>query len=120
VLEALLARSARRRLVTDWGLQQGMHVFGERARAGFLHAAARFTTRDVSSQVTQDVLLLAGAEDHYLPRRHLSQQLDALTNARSVTARLFTRAESAQNHCQVGNLGLAIDVITDWIEQTTA
>ena len=118
VLEALLARSARRRLVTDWGLQQGMHVFGERTRAGFLHAAARFTTRDVSSQITQDVLLLAGVEDHYVPRRHLSQQLDALTNARSVTARVFTRAESAQNHCQVGNLGLALDVITNWIERT--
>jgi hypothetical protein len=38
---------------------------------------------------------------------------------RSLTARLFTRAEQAQNHCQVGNLELALDVIVTWIEFTT-
>jgi hypothetical protein len=35
---------------------------------------------------------------------------------RSLTARLFTRAEQAQNHCQTGNMGLAFRVILDWME----
>ena len=39
-----------------------------------------------------------------------------LTHARSVTARLFTREEQAQQHCQIGNLGLQFRVIKDWIE----
>ena len=39
-------------------------------------------------------------------------------NVRSLTFRLFTDKEDAQNHCNVGNGQLAIDVICDWIEQT--
>lgn len=39
-----------------------------------------------------------------------------LTNARSVTARLFTREESAQNHCQAGNYGLALRTIVNWLD----
>ena len=41
----------------------------------------------------------------------LADQLLTLTAARSVTARAFTEAEQAQNHCQVGNMGLAINVV---------
>ena len=32
--------------------------------------------------------------------------------ARSVTDRVFTRAENAENHCQMGNLALALETIT--------
>ena len=39
-----------------------------------------------------------------------------MTNARSVTARLFTRQEQGQQHCQIGNLGLQFRVIKDWLE----
>jgi pimeloyl-ACP methyl ester carboxylesterase len=69
-----------------------------------------------SPQLTQDVLLLAGAKDHYVPLRQLGDQLSTLNNATSVTARLFTEAEHAHNHCQVGNLGLALEVILDWLD----
>jgi hypothetical protein len=62
------------------------------------------------------VLLLAGAEDHYVPIRQLSDQLNTLTNARSVTARVFTRHEQAQSHVQVGNIGLAVRVVLEGLE----
>jgi hypothetical protein len=61
-------------------------------------------------------LVLAGKEDHIIPLSHFYKQIDALKSARSKTARLFTRAEQAQNHCQVGNLHLAVETITDWID----
>jgi hypothetical protein len=32
------------------------------------------------------------------------------------TQRRYTEAEQAQNHCQVGNMGLAIKVILDWLD----
>jgi hypothetical protein len=50
-----------------------------------------------------------------VPLEQLGAQIQTLTNARSVTARPFTRAESAQNHCQIGNLGLALRVIVAWL-----
>jgi hypothetical protein len=32
---------------------------------------------------------------------------------------VFTEAEQAQNHVQVGNLGLALRVIVDWLDSVT-
>ena len=77
-----------------------------------------YRTDDISSLVTQDVLLMAGSKDHYMPLSMLPDQLMALTAAHSVSARVFTEAESAQNHCQIGNMGLALKVILDWLDET--
>jgi hypothetical protein len=33
------------------------------------------------------------------------------------TSRLFTRKETAQNHCQLGNVGLSVKAIVNWVEQ---
>jgi len=70
-----------------------------------------------SELVKQDVLILAGREDHFIPFKVHEMQIRALTNARSVTSRVFTKEEHAQNHCQSGNIGLALDVMVKWIER---
>jgi len=44
------------------------------------------------------------------------KQVNALKHARSLTARIFTQEEQGQNHCQVGNMGLALDVMLKWID----
>ena len=72
---------------------------------------------DVSASIRQDVLLLAGSEDHYVPMKQWRRQIRMLKNARSITARLFTPSESAQNHCQVGNYGLALRTIVNWLDE---
>ena len=72
-----------------------------------------------SELVKQDVLVLSGSEDHFIPFKMHDMQIKALTNARSVTDRVFTRKEHAQNHCQTGNIGLALDVMVKWIENLT-
>jgi len=70
-----------------------------------------------SDRVTQDVLILTGRNDHFIPFRAHKMQINALINARSVTGRVFTREEQAHNHCQVGNTGLALEVMVKWIEE---
>ena len=55
------------------------------------------------------------AEDHYVPLHQFYDQIRWLTGARSITARLFTRSEQAQNHVHIGNVGLSLRVIVDWI-----
>lgn len=61
---------------------------------------------------------MAGTRDHLVPFQILADQLLTLAAARSLTARAFTEAEHAQNHCQVGNIGLAIGVILTWLDAT--
>jgi pimeloyl-ACP methyl ester carboxylesterase len=70
-----------------------------------------------SARVTQDVLILTGEEDHFIPMKLHHLQVAALTNAHSVTPRVFTRAEQAQNHCQIGNIGLAVDTMAQWLAE---
>ena len=70
-----------------------------------------------SELVKQDVLILTGRNDHFIPFKAHDLQVKALTNAKSVTARVFTKEEQAQNHCQIGNIGLALDVMVKWIEK---
>ena len=101
-----------------WGIGQGMRVTGTRSTFEFLRITERFQTSDVSALVSQDVLLLAGSEDHYVPMTQWHEQMRMLGNARSITARLFTRSECAQNHCQVGNYGSALRTIVSWLEET--
>jgi len=72
-------------------------------------------TADVSGLIKQDVLLLAGSEDHLVPLAHFYQQIKTPKNPRSITARLFTKSENAQSHCQVGNYGLALKTIVNWL-----
>ena len=47
----------------------------------------------------------------------IGREINMLKNVRSLTFRLFTDKEDAQNHCNVGNGQLTIDVICNWIEQ---
>lgn len=102
--------------IAEWGISQGMHVTGAPSAYHFFKAARTLSTQRVSSRVTADVLLLAGAKDHYVPRHQLYRQAAALTHARSVTTRLFTPAEQAHNHCQIGNVGAALRTMLAWIE----
>lgn len=119
-VDALARRAMRHSPVLDWGLHQGMHVFGVESPTAFLTTAARFRTAAYSHRVTADSLLLAGAEDHYVPLTQFHQQLAALTGARSVTGHILTSADQAQDHCHVGNVGLSIDLITDWLDHMVA
>ena len=117
-VDGVVERVARKSPVVRWGIEQGMRVTGTRSAFDFLRMSERFRTSNVSALITQDVLLLAGSEDHFVPMAQWYDQIRMLGNARSNTARLFTRSECAQNHCQVGNYGLALRTIVSWLDET--
>jgi alpha-beta hydrolase superfamily lysophospholipase len=114
LVDAGIHSAAHNSPIVEWGISQAMHVFGCDRPSEALRAAQTFHTHDVSDRVQQDVLLLAGAKDHYVPLAQLWEQARDLSAARSITARVFTAKEQAQAHCQVGNLPLAISTISDW------
>jgi hypothetical protein len=69
-----------------------------------------------SELVKQDVLILTSRNDHFIPLKMHDMQLTALVNAKSVTGRIFTKEENAENHCQTGNFELALNTMKKWIE----
>jgi pimeloyl-ACP methyl ester carboxylesterase len=118
IVNGIAARAVARKPVSQWGLQQGMHVTGTATPYDFLRSTTAMSTRSISHRVHADVLLLAGADDHYVPLPQLGRQAGNLTNARSVTTRIFTAAEQASNHCQLGNIGAAGRLINSWLGST--
>ena len=72
-----------------------------------------------SHLVDQDVLLVTGENDAFQPKILLQKQKKALINAKSVSTRIFTKEEHADQHCQIGNLNIVLQTMLDWIEEKT-
>ncbi|MBD3256024.1 MAG: alpha/beta fold hydrolase [Candidatus Lokiarchaeota archaeon] len=104
-------------LLVNWGVNHGMYVFGVNSPFEYVKKAQLFSTADISGEITQDVLLLMGTKDHFIPLEMFYKQIEALKNVKSLTARLFTEQENASSHCQMDNLKLALDTMTNWIEE---
>ena len=116
LVDHAMRRAGEKVPFTGWAIRHGMAVSGSRSPSDFLYWLGTMNTRDVSPAIDQDVLILAGAEDHLVPLAQLSSQAATLRGARSLTTRTFSRAEQAHNHCQIGNLNLMLEVVLDWLE----
>ena len=103
--------------VHAWMIDQLMYISGVQTPIQAMEVAMQLNATNLQAQkVKQDVLILTGREDHFIPFKMHRMQVDALIHARSVTEKIFTRKEHAQNHCQIGNIGLALDSMLTWIE----
>lgn len=100
-----------------WSIGNLMYITKKRTPMDAFEVVKQLNAKNLHSEmVTQDVLILTGRDDHFIPFKMHDMQVKALTNARSVTARIFTKEDHAQNHCQIGNLGLALDVMVQWLD----
>ena len=94
-----------------------MYINGVETPVEWMASLENFSVADIADQVRQDVLLLAGAEDHMVNIKEFEKNRQGLINAHSVTGRIFTEAEGNQNHCQVGNILPALEFMADWIDR---
>ena len=111
----LVATAAARQPHLGWTFRHGQDVSGASDPFDFIRWTRSLSTANFSNRITQDVLLLAGSEDHIVPVHQLWRQAAHLTSARSVTVRLFTQADQGHQHCQIGNVKLALDETIQWI-----
>ncbi|MEJ2739040.1 MAG: alpha/beta fold hydrolase [Dehalococcoidia bacterium] len=102
----------------QWSVNNLMYITRTDTPMAAMKTFLQMNEKNLHSElVKQDVLILTGTEDHFIPLKMHDKQVKALTNAKSVTGRIFTREEQAQNHCQIGNIGLALDTMLKWIEE---
>lgn len=117
LFNALLNRIRKKSIIADWALSQGMYITGTHDAFHFYKELSKHTLKGICDQIDQDILLLAGEKDHYIPVDHYYRLKDQIHNARSLTCRIFTPAEGGEQHCQIGNHDLAVDTIITWLEQ---
>jgi alpha-beta hydrolase superfamily lysophospholipase len=113
VLESLARRSPDSG--ARWAVANGQWVFGVHGMFDVLDAFKAYRLAPVAAQIKQDVLLLAGTEDHFVPIEQLAMTQKALTGARSVTAVSFDAASGGALHCQIGAPSLWQGVLFDWM-----
>jgi pimeloyl-ACP methyl ester carboxylesterase len=110
----------RRGGMEAWNISHLMYVLASDEPMAALEFAMQMNEQNLCSDaVKQDVLILASRDDHFIPFRLHREQMRRLTAARSVADRVFGKQDHAQNHCQIGNIGLALQVMKDWIDTKT-
>jgi alpha-beta hydrolase superfamily lysophospholipase len=103
---------------TTWATQNGEWVFGVNDTFAVLDAFKAYSMKDAAPRITQDVLLLAGADDHFVPIDQLELLHRGLVNAHSVKAIMFDRASGGSLHCQIGAPSLWHAALFDWLRAT--
>lgn len=115
IVNTFAAAMMRKEPYVAWGIEQGKYVFGKQSAYDFLSEIKKYNLESVSEQITQDILLLGAAEDHFIPLSMYKKEIDCLTRVKSLTFRVFTKEESAENHCNIGNMPLVLNTICNWI-----
>jgi alpha-beta hydrolase superfamily lysophospholipase len=120
-LGALVDRLARFKARSSpnmrWGLQMAQWTFGTPGVTEMLDHLVPYTLAGVAQNISQDVLILVGADDQFVPADQAPKYQDALVNARSITTKAYDRGSGGQEHSQLGAPTLWQADFFDWIEE---
>ncbi|NLU38836.1 MAG: alpha/beta hydrolase [Bacteroidales bacterium] len=70
-----------------------------------------------ADKIKQDVMVITGRDDHFIPFRLHAPLIKSLKNAKSVTDIVFTKKDHASNHCSTGNIKLSLDTMINWLDK---
>lgn len=109
----LMSLMARRRTQVRWGLNNGVWTMGASSYADFIRRTTHYSLAGIADRITAPTLIMDAEGDHFL-----KGQPSALAAAMTVpnTLARFTTAEGAGEHCHVGSLTRAHQVIFDWLD----
>ncbi|RXM50307.1 MULTISPECIES: alpha/beta hydrolase [unclassified Chryseobacterium] len=103
--------------LVKWAMQHGMFSMNVETPYDYIRKAQNFEMESIGPKITQDFLLLGSNEDHFIPVELYKRVIDALPNVKSLTYKLYTKYDMAENHCNLGNTELVLNDIIHWILQ---
>ena len=112
----LVGLACKKSILAQWAFTQGMYITQTKTPYEFYQKLSLHRLAPIAERVTQDVLLLAGEKDHYIPKDQYKKTRSELKNTRTLKTRMFTVQEGGEQHCQIGNHQLAIDEIIIWLK----
>ena len=115
IVDAILRGAAARSPKGAWFTSNGTWTLGTNDLLDTIIAFRKYTLAGVAQRIKGDVLMLAGAEDHFIPVDQVAQLKSALTAARSVTTRIYDRQSGGAEHCQIGAETLWHADFFDWM-----
>ncbi len=116
VINALFNRAAKKDPTIDWGLKHGCYAYEAKDAYGYAKKLMLYDLAPIADRITQDILILGANQDHFINYKMVGKEINMMKNVRSLTFRLMTDKEQAQNHCNCGNTKLLLDTICGWLE----
>ena len=108
---------AKKEPIINWGIRHGCYAYEAKDAYGYAQKLKLYDLEPIADKITQDMLIVGASQDHFIDYRMVGHEINMLKNVRSLTFRLFTEREDAQNHCNVGNGKLVMDEILNWIKR---
>ncbi|WP_349515128.1 alpha/beta hydrolase [Leuconostoc suionicum] len=99
----------------NWKINKGMENTGAKTPFDLLKSFQKYNIKPILPLVNQDVLLLAGENDQYVPSTRLPEIADGLINAGQVNKVLFDKASGGDQHCQAGRRELGFEEIKNFL-----
>jgi pimeloyl-ACP methyl ester carboxylesterase len=111
----LMGAMAALRTQVRWGLNNGVWTLGASTYADFIRRTTDYSLAGLADRISAPTLIMDAEKDQFL-KGQPSVLAEAMT-APTTLAR-FTTAEGAGEHCHVGSLTRAHQVIFDWLDTT--
>jgi dienelactone hydrolase len=112
----LMALKARAQTQVRWGLDNGVWTMGGPTYADFIRRTTAYTLEGLADRIVAPTLIMDAEGDQFLAGQ--PEVLQRAMTAPTTLAR-FTTAEGSGEHCHVGSLLRAHQVIFDWLDDTT-
>lgn len=101
--------------IQGWQTKQLSHITKKAPLESFEYSLNLNAENLSCDRITQDVLYFSGQHDHFIPIKMHMKQVALLKNAKSLEEKIYTKPEHADHHCQVGNIGLMLQDVTNWL-----
>jgi len=120
LINLVFGKKAKKEPVIDWGIKHGCYAYEAKDAYSYAKKLKLYDLEPVADKITQDMLIIGANQDHFIDYRLIGREIIMLKNVKSLTFRLFTDKEDAQNHCNVGNGKVVLDTICSWIHSIDA
>ena len=114
----LAALNARFDIGARWSLQNGCWAMGARSHADLIRKTKDYTLAGIAQRVTAPTLILDAEHDHFFKGQ--PQQVERALTQAATTLVTLTAAEGAGEHCHMGALTRAHQVMFDWLDGVLA
>ncbi|MGM0218541.1 alpha/beta hydrolase family protein [Enterococcus sp. AZ126] len=114
--DELVGQYAKENIDLQFKLTKAKEILGRSSISEVLINLKDFTLEGIEKNITQDVLLLAGNDDMYVPTYRTGFLQSKLTKASKIETVLFTKKDGGEKHCQVGAKQLAFDKIIEFLQ----
>ncbi|ORX62480.1 alpha/beta-hydrolase [Anaeromyces robustus] len=103
--------------LVKWNLMHGMYAYDAPDPVGYVKKIREFTLKGIGENITQDMLIIGGKDDHMIMPHLIHEEIDLLPNVKSLAFQLYSNQDDTGSHCGIGNMKLILDTMISWILQ---